>query len=390
MRRPVTSLNSYVEWIAGRALPVWATLGFDTGNGRFRERLDQDGAPLDVPHRAMVQARQIYVYAHACQLGWFEDGGRLAETAMRSARRDFLSDDGIEASFAFSIDAGGGIVSDVRDSYTHAFMLFAIAWLYRLNGDRELLDLADRLSRYIDRHLFDPAAGGLYDAVPTPVRDKRQNPLMHLLEAYLAMERAAPERGYLERAAGLVELFAARLFSEEPGVLVEHFAEDWSPHPDPAKATLFEPGHHFEWVWLLDDYAELSGADITRWSDRLYDMARAHGLSPQGLVYDEVAADTTVVKRSHRVWPHTEGIKAAVARAARGDRDAPAFAGMMARGLLDTFLDRPFDGGWIDHIDEARQPLVSYVPASSLYHLFFAGAEAAKLSGGAGATGAIR
>ena len=62
----------------------------------------------------------------------------------------------------------------------------------------------------------------------------------------------------------------------------------------------------------------------------------------------------------------------------------------MAGALLDHFLDRPFAGGWVDHIDERRAPLVDYVPASSLYHLFFAAAESARglLSAGAAPAGA--
>jgi len=48
----------------------------------------------------------------------------------------------------------------------------------------------------------------------------------------------------------------------------------------------------------------------------------------------------------------------------------------MADVLLERFLDRPFRGGWIDHISADGSPLVDYVPASSLYHLMFAAADA--------------
>jgi mannose-6-phosphate isomerase len=40
--------------------------------------------------------------------------------------------------------------------------------------------------------------------------------------------------------------------------------------------------------------------------------------------------------------------------------------------LLDTFVGRPIPGGWIDHIDEHGEPIVSFIPASTLYHLFLA------------------
>jgi mannose/cellobiose epimerase-like protein (N-acyl-D-glucosamine 2-epimerase family) len=374
----VDRLSAYEAWIVGSALPTWSTMGFDAAAGRFRERLDWRGAPLDVPHRAMAQARQIYVYSHAHTLGWFPRGGELAERAMASLLRDFAWQSEKEASFAYSIDGRGGVASDVRDAYAHAFVLFAIAWLHRVNGDVRLLELADRTDAFIRTHLFDAEHGGVFDASPVAVRTKRQNPLMHLLEAYLALERSAPGKGYLERAGGLVDLFRTRLFDPRRGVLLEHFAEDWSAHPDRAMADVVEPGHHFEWVWLLGEYRALSGTGLAAESDALYRMAREHGVARDGMLHDEIDGDYSVVKRSHRVWPHTEAIKAAMTRHAAGDESARPFAESMAGALLDRFLDRPFAGGWIDHVDEVGIPLVDYVPSSTLYHLFFAATESGR------------
>ena len=368
-------LSAYREWIVGSALPVWSTRGFDDSAGRFRERLDFDAAPLDVPHRAMVQARQIYVFSHAHQLGWFADGRQLAERAMASLLRDFGEDHEGRTSFAFSIDGRGGIASSARDAYTHAFVLFATAWLYRVNGDPALLALADRTDAFITSHLFDAEHGGMYETYPATIRTKRQNPLMHLLEAYLALERAVPGRGYLDRARTIVELFKNHLFDARHGVLLEYFAEDWSAHRDPAMADVVEPGHHFEWVWLLREYERLADTSLGDWSDALYRLAYEHGMTRDGIIYDELGSDRSVRKASHRVWPHTEAIKAAMARYASGDAGALAFADAMARTLRDRFLDRSFAGGWIDQMSARGEPLVDFVPASTLYHLFFAAAE---------------
>lgn len=372
-------MKAYLDWMRGAALPTWATLGFDAERGRFRERLDMAGRPIDVPHRAMVQARQIYVYAHAALNGWYPEGGALAERAMAGVMRHYLRDSGGKASFAFSIAADGTVASDARDSYTHAFMLFATAWLYRLTGDTTLLDLADRITAFIEAELFDPEHGGVYDTLPLTTEDKRQNPLMHLLEAYLAVERAAPGRGYAERARALVALFRTRLFEPAHGVLLEYFARDWSPLADAKRATLWEPGHHFEWVWLLDEYRQLVGEDVSDLSGRLFATAVAQGFAADGLIVDEVHAGGAVAKASHRVWPHTEAIKAAVARFHGGAAAAPQLAEAMGAALLGTFLSTELPGGWIDHVTAEGAPLVDYMPASSLYHLFFAAAEAARL-----------
>ncbi|WP_091680450.1 AGE family epimerase/isomerase [Methylocapsa palsarum] len=361
------------RWLTAKALPLWSTEGFDHERGCFEERLTRGGQPvLGTPRRAMVQARQIYVFSHAAHLGWFPKGLQIAETAMESLQRDFR--DGAEG-FAFSVDADGKTVSLARDAYTHAFVLFAIAWLYRVNGDARLLQTADETTRFIETSLVDPVYGGVFDEFPVKDRNKRQNPHMHLLEAFLALEESAPGRGYIDRARSLVEIFKVRLFSPDAGVLLEYFAEDWGAHPDTAKSCVWEPGHQYEWAWLLREYEKLTGEDLQFWIERLYLSARAYGSAESLLLFDEVATDMTVLKRSNRIWPHTEAAKAAVALYSAGDRKAPEFGAAMISSLMEHFLDRPFEGGWIDHLDHRGHPLVDYVPASSLYHLFLAATE---------------
>lgn len=374
----VAAMKAYNNWIVEKALPLWADVGFDPRHGRFRERLDWHGRPLEVPHRVMVQARQIYVFAHAAELGWFAEGGRLAEVGMASLLRDFGARSGGKASFAFSISGDGRIHSPIRDAYAHAFVLLALGWLHRLNRDPQLLAVADQVVAFIDEQLLDGEHGGLFDQHPVTDRSKRQNPHMHLLEAYLALDEAAPGCGYLDRASVLVRLFKERLFDRGLGVLREHFSQQWADHPDPSRRQIVEPGHHFEWVWLLHQYGTRSGEDIGSWIAQLYDIACRDGVSPAGLVFDELDLDRTAKKRSHRIWPHTEALKAAVVCRVDGDLLAAQFAGMMARALLDNFIDRPIIGGWVDHLDERGKPLVDYIPASSLYHLFLAGAELAR------------
>jgi len=358
-------LADYLDWITASALPAWAAQGVDQRAERFHERLDPAGMPMAVPHRAMVQARQIFVFAHAAELGWALEGAELAERGMASLLRDFATDAGDETSFAFAIDpASGRVCAAQRDAYAHAFILFALAALHRLNGDPKLLDVADRVIRFIERHLTDPVHGGLFDALPAPA-GKRQNPHMHLLEAYLLLARVAPGRGYEERAAALVTLFRRHFLRE--GVLLEFFGRDWS-----VARAVWEPGHHFEWVWLLGEYGALTGGNMRAETDALHRSARERGVAANGLLVDALSPEGVVLEPSHRIWPHTEAIKAAVTRQDRG------FVDDMAAGLTRHFLDRPFAGGWTDHLSADGAPLVDYVPASTLYHLMLAASVAAK------------
>ena len=92
-----------------------------------------------------------------------------------------------------------------------------------------------------------------------------------------------------------------------------------------------------------------------------------------------MSLDRRPLKRSTRLWPHTEGAKAGVARHAAGEPQGLIFCAEMLQTLNEIFLGRPFPGGWIDHFDANLEPIVSYVPASSLYHLYGAFREVARL-----------
>jgi mannose/cellobiose epimerase-like protein (N-acyl-D-glucosamine 2-epimerase family) len=243
------AIDRYLRWLRDQALPVWSDRGFDRRGGYFQERLDWQGRPLDCPRRSMVQARQIYVFAEAGSLGWFDAGLELAEQAMHSLVRDYAT----EAHGRIAIRyASAGPLSGMNDSYGHAFVLLAAATLYRAAPSQSLVKLADGVLAHIEDCLVDRQFGGLFDTFPVQGQDKRQNPVMHLVEALLALDLAMPGRGYLERAVTHVRLVKRHLLCPETGAICEYFARNWSIHPDPSKAGLVEPGHLFEWIWLLD------------------------------------------------------------------------------------------------------------------------------------------
>ena len=86
-------------------------------------------------------------------------------------------------------------------------------------------------------------------------------------------------------------------------------------------------------------------------------------------------------KPSRRCWPHTEAIKAEVAAAETGDGEALARAARTIERLMAVFLGRPVAGGWIDRVDANGAPIVDFMPASTLYHVFLAAAEADRIWG---------
>ena len=244
--------RNYRGHVCGVLLPFWRDHGFDLVTGAFVERLDFHARDVaDIPRRAMVQARQIFVFAHAARVEGLAGAGERAEAATENLLRRYLDDSDVSSGFAFSTTSAGWRVSNIRHSYTHAFILFALAAVYRVAGCRRYIEVAHTTNDFIERFLIDPSDGGLFDSFPIDSRSKRQNPLMHLLEAYLALHEATEDEFWLNKASRIVNLFSTELLSEKFRALPEHFTDNWMLPEGGSSAAVFEPGHHFEWVWLL-------------------------------------------------------------------------------------------------------------------------------------------
>jgi mannose-6-phosphate isomerase len=349
----------------GTALPLWIDRGFDARASGFHERLDFEAEPIvHVPRRLTVQARQIFVYARAIKRGWSNDSEKVGKAFDAMVSRYHRADSG--PGFVFSVDGGGRIVNGSRDLYGHAFVLFAVAAYYQLTGDAQAIGLADDTLAYIDSAMAAPN-GGYFDYAPDPPDILRQNPHMHLFEAFLALYEATGRRDYLDRADRVFGHLKTKFFQPASGTLPEYFDLDWKPIGG-AKAV-WEPGHHMEWSWLLSEYERLSGNQANDLADRLMLVAYRDGVFPAGIIVDKVSGEGIVLKKSHRSWPLAEAAKAQAVRLKSGDPLVARRLAAAVDGLYDRHLSGLMPGLWFDHFDEDDQLLPDYVPASTLYHI---------------------
>lgn len=357
-------------FIVGRALPLWATAGVDA-SAAFHEQLQLDGRPDPESVRRMRgQARQIYVYAHATLLGLY-DGAALAVAAFDRMIADYWQADG---GFSLSVGPDGAPHDRRRTAYDQAFGLLSMAWLHRLTGSAVYADWAARTLAFMDTTLADPA-GGYADHVGATTHC--QNPHMHLLEALLAWFEATGDARFLVRADAVHALFATRFLDRSVPVLREFFNARWTL--DPVRGDHVDPGHHLEWVWLLDRYRRYR-PDAADETPALLVAAR-RGIDPRdGLVMDEMHADGRILRGTKRMWPQTEHLKAQVVLferdPARGADGIDRVCGL----LMDHYLD-PATGTWNDQVGGDGRRLSTVSPASSFYHLFLAYTEAMRVAG---------
>lgn len=357
-------------WMFERALPFWALIGVDREAGGFFERLSADGTVIDDPRRARLVSRQIYVFATAARLGWDGPARDLVRHGLAALERDHLKAKGLVVP---SVARGGAVVRTDFDLYDHAFVLFGLAAAAGAGEAPARLATRAVALREALRGAVAHPIGGFEEGIP-PTAPLKANPHMHLLEACLAWEDLAPGQGWEDLADEIAQLCLAHFIDPDTGAVHEYFDRDWRRMPEGALAVV-EPGHQFEWAWLLLRWGERRGRPEAQTAAlRLVSLAEARGVDPTlGLAVNELDPALAVRDGRARLWPQTERVKAHALLRERGrtpeeQAEAERAAGRSVAGLR-RFLDHPVSGSWWEHVGPDGRPVSEPARASSLYHV---------------------
>lgn len=356
------------NWLYDTAAPLWSTTGVHA-DGLFNEAIDKRGACVTKSRRMKVQARQIYCFCELGRLGWQGPWREVAERALARLISHTRRTDGL---FVHEIAPDGSVADDRADLMDHAFILFALAYAASALENRTYITLAHELMDKIEARWanrfggFDE--GDVVSAVP-----RRQNPHMHMFEAMLALYAASGEDRWSMGAEAIADLGARKFIDSKSGALREYFTAQWEPI-DGVDGRTIEPGHCFEWAWLLQ--RDPANAVRTRLADGLIHFARRNGIDHErNVAIYEVLIDGTPKDRSARLWAQTERLKAALARWRRiNDQKEAQEAAAAFRGLK-RYLETPVKGSWWDRLLPDNTFVDEPAPASSFYHIVCAFSE---------------
>ncbi|WP_245948917.1 AGE family epimerase/isomerase [Gluconacetobacter liquefaciens] len=360
---------------------MWSDAGFDARRSLYHERLAWDATPVSMAQlRLMVQARQVATYCRAALDGLY-DASAQAIRCLDEVEHLYRRSDGMPG-WVFSLAPDGKPADRMRDLYAHAFILFAYAWAFNLTGNERYRRVARETVEEMHM-IFAAKNGGFRDTVPATDSWRRQNPHMHLLEAYLALFETMGDEFYLVHAKTLVNLATTRFIDPRTDMLFEFFDDEWVPR-EASGSNRIEPGHLFEWAWLLREYSRLAGCTgdeavrIAAVADRLFVVGTSAGCDPEtGIACDAMTEEGVIFEHSTRIWPQTELMRLLHQRRVLNSQDDAALLTRISGAFFERYAPRHLSGGWIDRLDAALAPLVDYMPASSLYHIYGAGRELA-------------
>ncbi|OLF56287.1 AGE family epimerase/isomerase [Pseudomonas chlororaphis] len=337
-------------------VPLWQGPGWNPELALPFEALDADNAPLAPQrYRAMACARQLYLFSSLIGDARTPLAAERAATLFRSLQRHFH--DAEHGGWFYSIDAQGAPLDRRKDLYTHAFIIFACAHYWaRVREPLVESVLNAALKVVTERFASDD---GLYEAVlaedwSSLASGPLQNPLMHLAEAFLATLAVRDDAAVRHSLLDLCDALQQRFVEPRHGVMMEK--------PLGAVDNWFEPGHQFEWFFLLQSSSLLRSSPLHASLEQAFAHAEQVGVdSRSGAVSAMLDIDGGVLDATQRIWAQAEYLRALTLRP-----DSAARLQRQLQGLQQHFLHAK---GWNECLDANGVLSRRDMPSTTPYHL---------------------
>ncbi|MFJ2330396.1 AGE family epimerase/isomerase [Pseudomonas helleri] len=337
-------------------VPLWQGPGWNAELALPYEALSPAHQPLPPQrYRAMACARQLYVFASLIDDPAFPAAAERAAALFRSLQSHFH--DAEHGGWFYSIDPHGAPLDQRKDLYTHAFIIFACAH-YWAKVREPLVESVLNAALQVVLEQFS-TGNGLYEASleqdwSSLGSGPLQNPLMHLAEAFLATLSVREDPTVQSALLALTDAMQQHFIEPVHNVMLEK--------PRGAVDNWFEPGHQFEWLFLLASSPLLRGTALHGSLDLAFGFAEQVGVDPQtGAVCGMLAPDGTLRDGTQRIWAQAEYLRALTLR--------PEGAERVQRQLLALQQRFLYTGGWYECRDGQGNVSREDMPSTTPYHL---------------------
>ena len=358
-------------------LPFWASQAIDLDGGGFFGRIAADGRPDPSAGKGLVLNARILWSFSAALRRWPDPLYReISDRAFHYLVDHFL--DAEQSGLYWGVDSRGGMLQGRKQTYGQAFGIYSMAEYFRATGDREALELAERLFEDIEVHAFDPESGGYWEARGRswePIDDMRlsdidlnapfsMNTHLHLLEAYTGLVRASDKPRHRERLRAVLEIILDRIVAARTGHLILFQDERWQ-----TMSGVVSYGHEIETSWLVCEAAgTLADGSLSARVDtvamRLADGVLAAGYDrPNGGIYYEASPEGRIDTTKHW-WAQAEGVVGFLNAYGLSGRNEFLGAALKTWDFIDAHVIDRVLGEWHSHVTRAGEPIPDMDKAS--------------------------
>ncbi|WP_373236314.1 AGE family epimerase/isomerase [Cohaesibacter celericrescens] len=364
-------------------VPRWLKIAFKVGSGPSPvvESLDAEGNVIASPQvTTLTQSRTLFMLAHLhLQTGRLDL--LIAAKRLHAFLMSALQDD--DGGFRFAVAPDGTPIDTpaarLRRTYDQSFVLLALCTLQKADPQTVPQTQIDTCWSFIETVLHDHKTGALWEddqmgrCGPKPDDLRSQNPHMHMLEATLQAYEMSGDILWLQRAGQLVSIAEQFFIDGETGAIREFVGHDLVPMNTP-DGTRREPGHQFEWDWLLRRYAGFSHEEQPRrHASRMRAFAENYCVSKSGPMagapYDAVDAAGAIMEESHLLWPLTEAGKTYALLFIETKSQAAADRAQSLAKMIFTHYVRSDIPAWINQLAPNGDVLWNEGLSRLLYHI---------------------
>ena len=209
----------------------------------------------------------------------------------------------------WSLTFEGKPLDDTKHTYNQAFAVYALSAYYQLTGDREPLELAQRLFRFIEGRC---TSNGYLEAFTRSLKpasneklsengvmaERTMNTLLHVFEGYSGLYHACPDLDVEQAMRRILRIYTEKVYDPERRRQRVFFDRDYNSLID-----LTSYGHDIESSWLIDWGCSLLKdsilmGQISHINSELADRVLKNGFSGGSLANECENGKTD----THRVW----------------------------------------------------------------------------------------
>jgi mannose-6-phosphate isomerase len=333
-------------------------------SGAVLEAMDLMGQAQTASPSTLTQARTIFALAQL-YLATGNEQFRTSACAIYAFMESALRDP--RGGYRANCD------NTLRRTYDQSFALLALTTLRRI-APQTVPDIhVDDLWNFVQGTLTDPVTGTLWEDCAMAGQGARdgdlraQNPHMHMLEAVLQAFEMTGNPVWMDRATQLVQIAAQYFVDPLTGAIREFVGPDLAPIAT-VEGVRREPGHQYEWAWLLHRYVAFGGDDMAHeLAARMISFVEETGLRGDGVLmgapFDALDAAGDVIEASHLLWPLTEA----------GKYYAATGAVNQVRNIEAIIFEQYFSAGpcpvWCNQLDGKCRILLSTALSRLVYHV---------------------
>lgn len=309
----LAEINAIADW--------WIAHCQDEQHGGFIGEIDVDNNIDPQANKGCIlNCRILWFFSEAALFTGSANYAAMANRAYHYLTGRFVDRD--HGGMLWELNHKGEVVNGRKQVYAQAFAIYGLSAYFKLTKNDGALKLAREIYQLLETRAYDNNSSGYFEAFGrdwSPIQDvrlskldldspKSMNTHLHILEAYTALQAAAPARDVAASIKRCLDCFDRYIINKETFHLRMFLSVDWRD-----ESSSISYGHDIESSWLLWEAVNILQDNGLReyYRDIVIKLARncvEQGVGEYHEVRDAYNFKTGTLMKERIWWVQAEGM----------------------------------------------------------------------------------